>query len=105
MLGPFVKNAGSIIFFVTWKSGAEFNAMHRVGLMVIRLDQDAQKATRRKRQAAFAGAHDREEHPRLFTTEFSANVARLNQCSEALSVNTSMRVPCKFDTGIVGNSR
>lgn len=48
----------------------------------------------------FAGDHDQGEHPRLFTTEFAADIARLNQCSEALFVNTSMCVHYKFDTGI-----
>lgn len=47
---------------------------------------------------AFARAHDRREHPRLFTTGFAGDVARLHQCSKALPINTSMRVPCKFDT-------
>lgn len=36
---------------------------------------------RRGESAAFAGAHDRREDPRLFTTKFAADVARLNQCS------------------------
>lgn len=45
-----IKNAESTVFFITsWKSGAEFNATYRVGLVVIRLDLDAQKARRKCR--------------------------------------------------------